>query len=98
MSFVYEATDVHTGKQLAIKVLSPKLSRDSNSVQRLRREAGLAMRLKHPYVCRILRLGETEEAAHFTLALLDGYNMYTTGNFFPIAGGFNTAGMEPVGG
>jgi NAD(P)-dependent dehydrogenase (short-subunit alcohol dehydrogenase family) len=41
------------------------------------------------------RLGETEEAAHFTLALLDGHNMYTTGNFFPIAGGFNNAGMEP---
>ena len=41
------------------------------------------------------RLGETEEAAHFTLALLDGYNMYTTGNFFPIAGGFNNAGMVP---
>jgi NAD(P)-dependent dehydrogenase (short-subunit alcohol dehydrogenase family) len=39
------------------------------------------------------RLGETAEAAHFTLALLDGYNMYTTGNFFPIAGGFNNAGM-----
>ncbi|MCK5366493.1 MAG: SDR family oxidoreductase, partial [Gammaproteobacteria bacterium] len=27
------------------------------------------------------RLGETREAAHFTMALLDGYNMYTTGNF-----------------
>ena len=39
------------------------------------------------------RLGETEEAAHFTMALLDGYNMYTTGNFFPVAGGFNNAGM-----
>lgn len=43
------------------------------------------------------RLGETEEAAHFTLALLDGHNMYSTGNFFPIAGGFNNAGMEPFG-
>ena len=41
------------------------------------------------------RLGETAEAAHFTMALLDGYNMYTTGNFFPIAGGFNNAGMQP---
>ena len=40
------------------------------------------------------RLGETAEAAHFTVALLDGYNMYTTGNFFPIAGGFNNVGME----
>lgn len=41
------------------------------------------------------RLGETEEAAHLALSLLDGYNMYTTGNFFPVAGGFNNAGMEP---
>jgi NAD(P)-dependent dehydrogenase (short-subunit alcohol dehydrogenase family) len=39
------------------------------------------------------RLGETAEAAHFTLALLDGHNMYTTGNSFPVAGGFNNAGM-----
>jgi len=41
------------------------------------------------------RLGETEEAAHLALSLLDGYNMYTTGNFFPVAGGFNNAGMAP---
>jgi NAD(P)-dependent dehydrogenase (short-subunit alcohol dehydrogenase family) len=39
------------------------------------------------------RLGETSEAAHFAMALLDGHNMYTTGNFFPVAGGFNNAGM-----
>jgi NAD(P)-dependent dehydrogenase (short-subunit alcohol dehydrogenase family) len=43
------------------------------------------------------RLGETEEAAHLALSLLDGHNMYTTGNFFPVAGGFNNAGMEPFG-
>jgi serine/threonine-protein kinase len=30
-------------------------------VERLRREAGLAMRLDHPNVCRILRLGESED-------------------------------------
>jgi NAD(P)-dependent dehydrogenase (short-subunit alcohol dehydrogenase family) len=41
------------------------------------------------------RLGETDEAAHFALALLDGHNMYTTGNFFPIAGGFNNVGLAP---
>ncbi len=39
------------------------------------------------------RLGETSEAAHFAMALLDGHNMYTTGNFFPVAGGFNHTGM-----
>jgi len=41
------------------------------------------------------RLGETAEAAHFTVGLLDGYNMYMTGNFFPVAGGFNNEGMKP---
>lgn len=39
------------------------------------------------------RLGETSEAAHFAMALLDGHNMYTTGSFFPVAGGFNNSGM-----
>jgi 3-oxoacyl-[acyl-carrier protein] reductase len=41
------------------------------------------------------RLGETAEAAHFALSLLDGHNMYTTGNAFPVAGGFNNEGMVP---
>jgi serine/threonine-protein kinase len=61
MSYVYEATDMHSGKSLAVKVLSPKLSKDATSVERLRREAGLAIRLDHPNICRILRLGETED-------------------------------------
>lgn len=39
------------------------------------------------------RLGEMREAAHFCMGLLDGYNMYTTGNTFPVAGGFVNAGM-----
>jgi hypothetical protein len=39
--------------------------------------------------------GDADETAHFTVALLDGYNMYTTSNFFPIAGGFNNESMKP---
>jgi serine/threonine-protein kinase len=61
MAYVYEARDVHSGDFVAIKVLTPKLSKDHSSVERLRREAGLAMRLDHPNACRILRLGETED-------------------------------------
>ncbi|PYO74615.1 MAG: serine/threonine protein kinase [Gemmatimonadetes bacterium] len=61
MSYVYLAREVATGKDVAIKVLSPKLATDRSSVERLRREAGLAMRLEHPNVCRILRLGESED-------------------------------------
>ena len=61
MSYVYLAREVATGHDVAVKVLSPKLATDRSSVERLRREAGLAMRLDHPNVCRILRLGESED-------------------------------------
>jgi serine/threonine protein kinase len=61
MSYVYLAKEISTGEEVAIKVLSPKLASDKSSVERLRREAGLAMRLDHPNVCRILRLGESED-------------------------------------
>jgi len=61
MSYVYEAVEIGTDHSVAIKVMSPKLASDKTAVERLRREAGLAMRLNHPNVCRILRLGETED-------------------------------------
>src|SRR3990170_2381666 len=61
MSYVYEARELSSGESVAIKVLSPKLGADHSSVERLHREAGLAMRLEHPNACRILRLGETED-------------------------------------
>lgn len=61
MSYVYLAREISSGDTVAIKVLSPRLASDKSSVERLRREAGLAMRLDHPNVCRILRLGESED-------------------------------------
>jgi serine/threonine-protein kinase len=61
MSFVYLGTDLGTQAQFAIKVLSEALSQDANAMARLRREAALGMRLAHPNVCHIMRLGETED-------------------------------------
>jgi serine/threonine protein kinase len=61
MSFVYLAHDVSSNERYAIKILSPALSKDENSMARLRREASLGIRLVHPNVCNIVRLGETED-------------------------------------
>ena len=61
MSYVYLAHDVSTNERYAIKILSPNLSRDENAMARLRREAGLGIRLAHPNVCHIVRMGETED-------------------------------------
>src|SRR6059036_3750869 len=73
MSYVYLAREVASGDEVAIKVLSPKLATDRSSVERLRREAGLAMRLDHANVCRILRLGESEDGLiYLVMPFLDG--------------------------
>src|SRR5437879_464993 len=73
MSYVYLARDVASGDEVAIKVLSPKLATDRSSVERLRREAVLAMRLDHANVCRILRLGESEDGLiYLVMPFLNG--------------------------
>ena len=61
MSFVYLAQDVSSDDRYAIKVLSAALSSDMNAMARLRREASLGMRLAHPNICHIIRLGETPD-------------------------------------
>jgi serine/threonine-protein kinase len=73
MSFVYLAHDVGADKRYAIKILSPALSKDTNAMARLRREASLGMRLEHPNVCHIVRLGETEEGlVYVVMPYVDG--------------------------
>ncbi len=61
MSFVYLAQDISSDDRYAIKVLSAALSSDANAMARLRREASLGMRLAHPNICHIIRLGETPD-------------------------------------
>ena len=73
MSFVYEAKDISSGESVAVKIMTPKLAQDKTAAERLRREAGLAMRLDHPNICRIMRLGETEEGLiYLVMPLLKG--------------------------
>jgi serine/threonine-protein kinase len=73
MSYVYRAEEVETGRIVALKILLPRLSRDPASVERLRREATIAMRLDHPNVCPILRLGETpEKLIYLVMPFLEG--------------------------
>jgi len=61
MAHVYFARDLESNSEVAIKVLLPQLVIDPASVERLRREAVIAMRLKHPNVCPIIDMGETPE-------------------------------------
>jgi eukaryotic-like serine/threonine-protein kinase len=73
MSYVYQAQEIGTDKQVAVKILIPRLSRDPASVERLRREATIATRLNHANVCPILRMGETpERLIYLVMPYLEG--------------------------
>lgn len=72
MSYVYRAQDVDAGTAVAVKILLPRLSRDPAAVERLRREATIAMRLSHPNVCPILRLGEADRMIYLVMPYLEG--------------------------
>jgi serine/threonine-protein kinase len=61
MSWVYQAEELGTGTTVAIKLLPPRLAKDSAAVERLRREADIADRFQHPNVCPILAFGHTDE-------------------------------------
>jgi serine/threonine protein kinase len=73
MSFVYRATDKARGERCAIKVLSAALSKDENAMARLKREASMGMRLVHPNICHIVRLGETDDGlVYVVMPYLEG--------------------------
>lgn len=73
MAVVYVATDISTDERLAIKVLSASLSRDRVAMERLRREASFGMRLSHPNICHIMRLGETDGGlVYVVMPFVDG--------------------------
>ena len=58
---VYLARDSEHDGHVAIKVMLPQLISEPSLVDRLRREAVIAMRLDHPNVCPIIAVGETDE-------------------------------------
>ena len=73
MSSVYLATDLTDGSSYAIKVLSPALSRDTNAMERLKREASFGMQLAHPNICHIIRVGDTSDGlVYVVMPCLEG--------------------------
>lgn len=60
MGHVYLASDHDLARKVAIKALAPRLVRDANQRERLRREARAAAGLAHPGICTIYTLAEKD--------------------------------------
>jgi serine/threonine protein kinase len=75
MSYVYQGRDQVSNTDVAIKVLTPRLANDPGSVERLKREALLAMRFDHPNVSRILQVGERDGVLYLIMPYLRGESL-----------------------
>jgi serine/threonine protein kinase len=72
MGEVYRARDVNLGRDVAIKVLPPAFSADSERIARFRREAHVLAALNHPHVAAIYGLEEVNGVTFLILELVDG--------------------------
>jgi len=72
MSTVYEVEDSTSGRSVAIKMLRTALIVDAQGVARIRREAEITKRLRHPQIVRVIELIEVGETVALVMELIEG--------------------------
>ncbi len=80
MGAVYLATHVGTERPVALKVLAPRLMDDEEFVERFRREARAAGRLRHPNIVNVTDFGIADfrhegAIAYLVMEVLDGQSL-----------------------
>lgn len=79
MGSVYLSTHIGTGRDVALKLIAPQFMRNAHFVERFRREARAAGRLRHPHIVDVTdfgfaRLGD-DEVAYLVMEYLDGCSL-----------------------
>jgi serine/threonine-protein kinase len=77
MGRVYLGEHVKMNRQCAIKVMSPTLVNDNESLQRFAREASNAARILHPNVAAVFDYGESEKIIYLVMEYVDGESLST---------------------
>ena len=79
MGAVYRATHLGTTRTVAVKIIHPRFSQDPEFVERFRREAEAAGRLRHPNVVDVTDFGfapvHTGQVAYLVMEYLDGHSL-----------------------
>jgi len=75
MGEVYRATDTRLKRDVALKVLSSRLTTEPGAKQRFEREAHTASALNDPHICTIYDVGEHEGLQFLVMELLEGQTL-----------------------
>lgn len=69
---VWRVRDLQLGREVALKMLHPRVARDAAAVARFRREATLAAQLAHPAIVPIFDFEERGGTSWYTMELAEG--------------------------
>ena len=92
MGVVYEARQISLDRIVALKVLPAHLTLRAESVERFKREASTAARLRHPGIVEIHAIGHDGGAHFFAMEYVDGAPLHEVIEWL------KSAGAEPVDG
>jgi tRNA A-37 threonylcarbamoyl transferase component Bud32 len=72
MSTVYRAFDTVLERQVAIKVMHRDIARDSDQLERFRREARAVAQLNHPHIVTVIDAGEDDSTPYIVFEYVPG--------------------------